>query len=469
MPAPAHRNDPPPEDIDRLVGLFHGGDLAQVEAVGGELAQRFASSAVVWKVLGTSRLVAGRSTDAVAALQRAVSLAPKDPDLHANLGNALRGVGRLAEAEQHLQRSLKLNPQSPMALASLGNVLRQQRRPDVAINAYREALKLQPLLAGARQNLAVLEAARGEFAQAEADYRHALAAQPDLLDGWVNLATLLQDTGRVREAQDVLSQGLRSVKAGQWMLAALAITGCWILRDAQGAAQLFNAFQAQVSEADRALREFFWVSARLFDNMQREPALYPAGDFAPLYVIGESHSLVPAHAVFPWVDGPVRAQPRLVQGVKMHHLGSKALNQWQAAIRAQLESVPADAQVLFTIGEIDCRPDEGIWKAHKAGKGALAYLVKNTVAGYVEWVAANVGARKVTLQGVPEPRRSPDDAFLAMVADVNARLREACAARGWNFLDVHAATAGAQGKWHLDDFHLKPAFYANAMAFWRKR
>ena len=479
MPAPPTRHDPPAEELDRLVAHFERRELSQVETLGAHLAQRFPASGLVWKVLGTARWMEGRAADAAAALQRAEAVAPKDPDIQVNLGNALRVQGRLAAAEQHLRRALKLYPQSAIAHASLGNLLRDQRRLKDARASFETAVALQPQLAAARQNLGVVLTAQGELAAAEAQYREVVAAQPELLDGWVNLATLLQDTGRVRDAQDVLSQALQSVRAGQWMIAALALTGCWILRDTQGAAQLFSAFQAQASTAqaaqeDRALREFFWVSARLFDFAQRNPAAYAAGDAAPLVVFGESHCLVPAHARFDWADGPVRAQPRLVQGVKMHHLGSDALNGWQAAIRQQLQSVSADSHLMFTIGEIDCRPDEGIWKAHKAGKGALAYLMRNTVDRYLAWLASAVAScpvRSITLQGVPEPRHTPAERelFLAMVADVNARLRSGCAERGWNFLDVHAATAGAGGKWHLDEFHLTPAFYGGAMEFMRAR
>lgn len=471
-------NDPPQQDLDRLVDAFQRRDMAQVEALGTALAGRFPSSAATWKVLGTARLVAGRHADAAGALQRAVALAPKDADLQVNLGNAFAGMGRQVQAEQHLLRALKLDPGSAVAFASLGNLLRTERRTQEARAAYEAALKLQPALVAARQNLAVLLADAGEFAQAEGNYREVVAAQPALVDAWVNLATLLQNTGRVREAQEVLSQGLRAVPAGQWMLASLAITGCWMSGDTAGAAQLFNAFQAQAASAaaaqqDRALREFFMVSARLFDFAQRQPELYAPGEAAPLVVIGESHSLVPAHARFEWVAGPVRAQARLVQGVKMHHLRVASPNGRQAAIRLQLQSVAPGSHVMLTIGEIDCRADEGIWPAHKAGKGACAYLVRNTVGAYLDWVAAHVATGpwgSLTVQGIPQPRRVPADAeaFLAMVADVNARLAQGCAARGWHFLDVHAATAGAQGQWHLDEFHLKPAFYARAGEYLRR-
>ena len=53
-----------------------------------------------------------------------------------------------------------------------------------------------------------------------------------------------------------------------------------------------------------------------------------------------------------------------------------------------------------------------------------------------------------------------------MIRAVNDCLRVKALAAGFNFLDVHAATVGADGRgngrWHLDGYHLSPAFYRQA-------
>lgn len=473
-------DEPEPDELNYVIALFNERNFAQLEPVAAVMIKRYPECGVVWKLLGTARLMAGRAAEALPALQQAAVFLPADGDVLVNLANALRSQDRLAEAEACLQRALALQPQSALLHGSLGNLYRQQRRPQLAQASYLEALRLQPTLAAARQNLGVVLADQGELAQAEAQYRQALAAQPDLLDGYVNLATLLQNTGRVREAQALLAQGLAAVATGQWTLASLAITGCWLLQDRLGAQQLFQSHQAQAGtdearREDRAAREFFWLCARLFDAMARNPQLYDAGDaaVARLVVLGESHCLPPAHMVFPWISGAARAESRLVKGVKMHHLAIGAPNGFQAALQAQLQQVPRDAHLLLAIGEIDCRADEGLWPAARKGKGVLTQLVPATVTGYLDWVARHVapaGFASLTLQGVPVPRRTPaadHEAFLAMVAEVNAQLREGCVRRGWHFLDVHAATS--QAVWHIDEFHLQPAFYARALDWLRMR
>jgi hypothetical protein len=80
----------------------------------------------------------------------------------------------------------------------------------------------------------------------------------------------------------------------------------------------------------------------------------------------------------------------------------------------------------------------------------------------------------ITVQGIPAPGyafeddKDPGDipGFVAMIRAVNDCLRAKSLAAGFNFLDVHAATVGedgrGNGRWHLDGYHLSPAFYRQA-------
>ena len=85
----------------------------------------------------------------------------------------------------------------------------------------------------------------------------------------------------------------------------------------------------------------------------------------------------------------------------------------------------------------------------------------------------------ITVQGIPAPGyafeedKDPGDipGFVAMIRAVNDCLRAKSLAAGFNFLDVHAATVGADGRgngrWHLDGYHLSPAFYRQAQDWLR--
>ena len=74
--------------------------------------------------------------------------------------------------------------------------------------------------------------------------------------------------------------------------------------------------------------------------------------------------------------------------------------------------------------------------------------------------------RRMLVCGTPAPVASraalaqPTEPFLTMVRDFNAALAAAARTRAMPYLDAYALTAAADGtangRWHLDDFHLVP-------------
>jgi len=132
---------------------------------------------------------------------------------------------------------------------------------------------------------------------------------------------------------------------------------------------------------------------------------------------------------------------------------------------------------MFTIGEIDTRPDEGIWQVHLKKEKNLDEIIDNTVGGYIDFLYENLKDKQlssITIQGIPAPAyplkddKDPKDevGFLAMIKQVNEKLKELTIQKGWNFLDVYNATVGEDGKsnkkWHIDGYHLQPIFYTEA-------
>ena len=164
-------------------------------------------------------------------------------------------------------------------------------------------------------------------------------------------------------------------------------------------------------------------------------------------------------------------------GCKMFHLASQYRTVYQEAVEAHLASITPGNNLMFAIGEIDCRPEEGIWPAAKKSGKDVQELVQETVDGYLAFIRealAQYPFNSITIQGVPAPgyqlteKRDPGDVpgFLQMIKAVNDRLKAGSLAQGWKFLDVYAATVNESGTgnglWHLDGWHLKPTFYQQA-------
>ena len=121
-------------------------------------------SAEAFQVLGHAQNDGGQPEQALDAYRTALRLDPALPDLHNNIGMALRQMHRLAEAEQQL----RLAPAEPEALVNLSSVQKE----------------------------------RGAFADAEATLRRALRIAPDNSVLRYNWALLMLLLGRTSEAWD---------------------------------------------------------------------------------------------------------------------------------------------------------------------------------------------------------------------------------------------------------------------------
>ncbi len=280
----------------------------------------------------------------------------------------------------------------------------------------------------------------------------------------------------------------------QGTVAGYAMISAWNRGDYQQAHAIVQRFHPYLklpkTDLVRNTQIFFAYAGKLCLHWQAHPQLYqrPTGPSHPaplpaLVAVGESHSMTLANLYFPWQVGTVKGLTAFVMGAKMHHLGDTAAHYQGECVRLHLEGLKTKpVHLLMTIGEIDCRPDEGLWPLHRKTGQPLDALIERTVSGYIDFLQRTLVGHQlasITVQGIPAPGyafeedKDPGDipGFVAMIRAVNDCLRAKSLAAGFNFLDVHAATVGADGRgngrWHLDGYHLSPAFYRQAQDWLR--
>lgn len=237
-----------------------------------------------------------------------------------------------------------------------------------------------------------------------------------------------------------------------------------------------------LSTLDKNTRIYFNYMRSLISHREEHGRLYQQECDGELHAIGESHSLTLANLTLPWFGRHVKAKTHLVMGLKMHHLASDSPSclYRKEMVRANLQSVPPNTDLLICIGEIDCRPDEGILEAAKKSRKSLDAILEETVRGYMNFLAQEIkrdAHRTVTIQGIPLPGYGIEGANSARVKDdvayviakVNTLLRDISGEKRWGFLDLSGIHEGKQifeqSIWHLDTYHLKPSFYEEAERF----
>jgi tetratricopeptide (TPR) repeat protein len=161
-----------------------------------------ARNSVALSNLGEALDRAGRTQEALACYEAAAAIAPLDPNLHYNWGNALLKLDRPAEALRHYTFALpRHSPRNLDALHSnMGSAREALGDYAGAEDCFRRALALAPDVATTHFNLGSVLGRLGRNEEAIDHLREAARLDPRDPDTLVNLAILLARTGRTNEA-----------------------------------------------------------------------------------------------------------------------------------------------------------------------------------------------------------------------------------------------------------------------------
>lgn len=506
---------PSRQELNKLVSLFNQGRHVEMETLLRTMTVRFPRYGIGWKLLGDVLIQMGRVTEALAPLQKSAVLLPGDADVHLNLGVSLQGHGCLADAEASFRKALELKPDFAEAYYNLGNILKDQGRLDEAEVSYRQALAIKSDYAEAHSNLGVTLDEQDRLDEAEASFQRALEIKPSLAEAYSNLGNTLNRMGDIARAIAAYEQAIHYEPN-------LAVAHCALgdaFRYMDRTAHELLAYQKAlaIDPGNVGLIAALWMAIRYylegsFEQFQRmllvsQPLMATtSAKYHPfriywqylerllpyfqqanenksqskvmehLQVIGESHSLSAHGTVVNYRQHEMRCSAEWIAGCKQWHLGNSKANKYKYKFEAIMARLPRQSPILLLIGEIDCRPDEGIitaWK--KSPDKSLEGVGQATASAYVAYVArvAAQYGHQIIVGGVPAPNRRLDilaveDAtqLVSLIRAFNVVLKNQALLAGMDFLDLHALTDRgdgiAGGQWHIDFNHLYPAAMAEA-------
>lgn len=153
-----------------------------------------------WHLLGIARDKLNQRAPALDAYERALALAPADPDIAHDLGRLAFKMDMLPQAEALFRHCLtyKLGAREPSN--NLGALLRRQLRFEEAIEVLRVALMAEPESAMLWLTLGTIVGDMGDIDQAEIFYSEALRLEPDYAKAHYNLSNILFTKRRHEEA-----------------------------------------------------------------------------------------------------------------------------------------------------------------------------------------------------------------------------------------------------------------------------
>jgi len=119
----------------------------------------------------------GNTAAALKQLQTAITLQPKWPELHDNIGTTLLALGRKDDAIAAFRKAAKLKPTATRHY-KLGLLLHSLNRDAEAIAEFQRTVELDPAKANAHFNLGLLRLRQGELGPARQHLREAARLDP---------------------------------------------------------------------------------------------------------------------------------------------------------------------------------------------------------------------------------------------------------------------------------------------------
>lgn len=176
------------------------GRLAAAEGLLLEVARREPRNTDAWIMLGMLAQRQGRTPEAIARLQHAVSTGGRSAEARLLLGNVYREAGLHAEAIAVLEEAVRRHPGDAALRSDLGLAYLHAARIDASVECLQHAIALDPRLAAAHYNLGCALERQRRYVEALAAYARAVEAAPNLAHAHSRMGNLLHAQGRRAEA-----------------------------------------------------------------------------------------------------------------------------------------------------------------------------------------------------------------------------------------------------------------------------
>jgi serine/threonine-protein kinase len=193
-----------PENVDSAVSAFN-----RALTLDSKYAQAYAAlGEAYWRGYQEGQHGSDWISQARAACDHAVALAPGLADGYTCLGRVYRATGEYENAAVQFQKATTLDPTSDDAFRGLADTYRKLNRPAEAEATYRRAISLRPQYWAVYNSLGFFYFNQARYDDAAGMFRQVINLSPDNFRGYSNLGAVYVAQARYQDAISMLEKSV---------------------------------------------------------------------------------------------------------------------------------------------------------------------------------------------------------------------------------------------------------------------
>lgn len=158
--------------------------------------------------LGLGYMNQGQYKRAMEKLEKSLKFNPDNAQAHHYKAELHRRINQVDEAEQHFQKAMSLAPKDPNIKNNYGVFLCEQGKYEKAYAQFRNSTEdpLYAARAAAHENIGLCSLREGKLREAEQSFKNALQINPKMAKSLIELTQLSYDRGNKKEAYEYFSR-----------------------------------------------------------------------------------------------------------------------------------------------------------------------------------------------------------------------------------------------------------------------
>ena len=496
-------------EINLLISLYNKKQINDLLVETNSLKLKFPNFHYLYFLKGLALKEQGKHTDAIIEIKKSLYLKPNFFEALYEEGNIHRICKRYNEAIAAYSRNIEIDPKNPKILNNIGICYLSITDYQNAIKYFENAIKYDPSYLLAYNNLGYIFAKLGETEKTYINFKNATKHISNSPEIYKNLASVDFETGNIERAKLNFMKSLeiapnfiyslralisifiqspqfvdietrKKIKSLFWknkcfkdpvILILLIIFYYSLGKRIKYDLMLFkldeykSLNEGKIADKDE---NFLFPYALFLKSLKNYKWPKITNNTESIFHIGDSHSLSFANQVFTINNKNFKIIPKLIIGTKAFHLSQPSENRYKVLFKQNMQNIPKKSMVFCSVGEIDCRIDEGILLHHQKTSKTLETIVKKTVYGYFNYVNE---VNKITNHfmhffGIPSPVsyevKESNNYFqlLEIINKFNSHLKDLCLKHNYIYVDTYTITSNKNEdinkRYFCDELHLSP-------------